>query len=67
MFALFLTLFSLVLTIVLGAVFLVGLHRVVQWSVTRFEQRGRTHAVAVTLGSDGDDSEGRDDRELTAH
>lgn len=58
MFALFLTLFSLVLTIVLGAVFLVGLHRIVQWSVTRLEQRGRTQAVAF---------EGRDDRELTAH
>ena len=58
MFALFLTLFSLVLTIVLGAVFLVGLHRVVQWSVARFEQRGRTADVA---------SKGRGDRELTAH
>lgn len=58
MFALFLTLFSLVLTIVLGAVFLVGLHRVVQWTVTRLEQRGRTRHLTV---------EGRDDRELTAH
>lgn len=58
MFALFLTLFSLVLTIVLGAVFLVGLHRVVQWTVTRLEQRGRTRHLPV---------EGRDDRELTAH
>ena len=66
MFALFLTLFSLVLTIVLGAVFLVGLHRVVQWSVARFEERGRAQDVPVNLGSD-DDAEGRGGRELTAH
>ncbi len=34
-----LTLLSLVLTIVIGGVFLVGLHRVVQWSVATFEAR----------------------------
>lgn len=48
-----LTLLSLVLTVVIGGVFLVGLHRVVQWTVATLEAR-----QSRSTG---------DDRELAAH
>jgi hypothetical protein len=56
--ALILTLVSLVLTIVVGGVFIVGLHRLVQWVVGVLEARA-ARPRTVTIATD--------DRELTAH
>ncbi len=48
-----LTLLSLVLTVAIGGVFVVGLHRVVQWIVAAVEARGTTTTT--------------EERELTTH
>ena len=48
-----LTLLSLVLTIAIGGIFVVGLHRVVQWVVNAVEARSATAAA--------------DERELASH
>ncbi|MGJ9413349.1 hypothetical protein ACHAAC_11645 [Aeromicrobium sp. CF4.19] len=46
MLVMLLTLFSLFLTVALGGIFLVGLHRVVQWAVATLEAR-RAREVAL--------------------
>ncbi|WP_375001848.1 hypothetical protein [Aeromicrobium sp. CTD01-1L150] len=53
MLVMLLTLLSLVLTVAIGGVFVVGLHRVVQWIVAAVEARGTTTTT--------------EERELTTH